>query len=264
MFLQRLISALILVPLVLAGLWYGSIFGIGLVILVLLMLAGIECWQLIPTTRLITKALFLALLSAAVVACGQWYDMWLPAGLVLWGFIALGVLFFPQSQRFWGYDVVVAGVCLVTLPLFVQSLMHLVVLPQGKALLIYLLFLIWAADVGAYLAGKQWGTHKMIPEVSPGKSWEGLCGGLALSMVIATIGSYYLAHHLAWAWYGLALATVGISVFGDLFISVLKRRTHLKDTGALIPGHGGILDRIDSLIAAAPLFYFGLMAVNMS
>ena len=77
------------------------------------------------------------------------------------------------------------------LPLFVQSLIHLYYLPQGKALLVYLLFLIWASDTGAYLSGKLLGKHKLIPEVSPGKSWEGVLGGVILSMIIAWVGYIY-------------------------------------------------------------------------
>jgi phosphatidate cytidylyltransferase len=112
--------------------------------------------------------------------------------------------------------------------------------------------------VGAYLVGKKWGKHKLIPQVSPGKSWEGALGGFILSMLIGALGYSYFHPVDMMAWFILAALTVTASMFGDLFISILKRRSHLKDTGALIPGHGGILDRLDSLLAGLPLFYFGI------
>ncbi|MBI2785069.1 MAG: CDP-archaeol synthase, partial [Legionella longbeachae] len=189
---------------------------------------------------------------------GYLFFSWLVLGLITWGLIIIAILTFPSSQTYWGSPVVVAVVCLLLLPLFVQSLIHLYFLPNGKALLVYLLFLIWISDTGAYLSGKLMGKHKLIPQVSPGKSWEGVLGGLILSMIIAWIGYYYFSPVATVHWFVLAFFTIIIAIFGDLFISILKRRCHLKDTGVIIPGHGGILDRLDSLIAALPLFYFGL------
>ena len=127
---------------------------------------------------------------------------------------------------------------------------------QGKQLVVYLLFLVWAADTGAYLAGKRWGRHKLIPAVSPGKTIEGTLGGMLLALLVAYLGTYYFNPHSAVIWYAIAGGIALISIVGDLFISMLKRRSKLKDTGSIFPGHGGVLDRIDSLIAAMPLFYY--------
>jgi phosphatidate cytidylyltransferase len=191
------------------------------------------------------------------------FSYWLTIGLVAWVFICIAILTFPKSQQYWGYPVIVACICFLLLPLFIQSLIHLYYLPQGKTLLLYLLFLIWASDIGAYITGKRFGKHKLIPQVSPGKSWEGVMGGFLLAMAIAVISSMYFKPISLFFWFGLAIFTVIISIFGDLFISILKRRCHLKDTGTLIPGHGGVLDRLDSLIAALPLFYFGLTFIQL-
>lgn len=264
MFLQRLITSLILVPLVLAGILMGPPWMLGAVIVIILVLAGTECWQLIPINSIYLKSAYLLALIASVWVCGEFYSQWLILGLALWGLIVLAILSFPASQRFWGYNYTVAAVTLCLLPLFVQSLIHLYGLPQGKALLVYLLFLIWAADVGAYLAGKRFGAHKMIPQVSPGKSWEGLLGGVVLSLLIALAGYYYFKPSALVQWFALAGLCIVVSVVGDLFISILKRRSQVKDTGAIIPGHGGILDRLDSLIAALPWFYFGLAHLQFS
>ncbi|MCL9683363.1 phosphatidate cytidylyltransferase [Legionella maioricensis] len=258
MFMQRLITTLVLVPLVLLILFYAPAWFLGGVVLLILLVAGRECWGLIPLNTLAFQIGFLVLLVFGLWACGYLFSYWLILGLVVWALNCIAILTFPNSQHYWGYPAVVAGVCFLLLPLFLQSLIHLYYLPQGKTLLVYLLFLIWASDIGAYITGKRWGKHKLIPQVSPGKSWEGVAGGVILAMVVAVIGFICFKPNYIVCWFGLALATVIISIFGDLFISILKRRCHLKDTGTLIPGHGGILDRLDSLIAALPLFYFGL------
>lgn len=258
MFLQRLITSLILVPLVLLIIFYGYPWLLGGIVVLIFLAAGRECFQLIPLKNISMQIGFLALLLLGLWACGFLFSYWLVVGLILWGFNILAILTFPRSQDYWGYPVVVASACFILLPLFVQSLIHLYYLADGKGLLVYLLFLIWASDIGAYLSGKLIGKHKLIPQVSPGKSWEGVLGGVILAMIVAGGGSIYFEPANKVYWFFLALCTVIISIFGDLFISILKRRCHLKDTGALIPGHGGVLDRLDSLIAALPLFYFGL------
>jgi phosphatidate cytidylyltransferase len=125
--------------------------------------------------------------------------------------------------------------------------------------LMYMFSLVWAADSGAYFTGKAWGKHKLIPEVSPNKTVEGLLGGLTLTMIVIAA----VAHHRelsGWHLAGfmiLSILTVLASVLGDLFESLLKRRANIKDSGTLLPGHGGVLDRVDSLLAAAPVFVFG-------
>ncbi|KTD53280.1 phosphatidate cytidylyltransferase [Legionella santicrucis] len=258
MFLQRLITALILAPLVLWLIFYGNQWILAGIVLIIYIAAGRESLQLIPIKKISTQVGFLLLLLFCLWGCGYLFPYWLALGLIIWGLIIVAILTFPNSQKYWGYPIIVATTCLLLLPLFLQSLVHLYGLPQGKELLVYLLFLIWASDSGAYFSGKIMGKHKLIPQVSPGKSWEGVIGGVVLSLIIAWGGDYYFKPIAQAHWFVLALCTIIIAIFGDLFISILKRRCHLKDTGAIIPGHGGILDRLDSLIAALPLFYFGL------
>lgn len=258
MFIQRLITTLILVPLVLLAIFYAPWWFLGIVVLLIILTAGNECLQLIPVKSWALQIGFISIMLLLSWTCAHVFYYWLIAGLILWVLICLAILTFPASQSYWGHPVIVAGTCLLLIPLFIQSLIHLYYLPQGKELLVYLLFLIWASDIGAYITGKQWGKHKLIPRVSPGKSWEGVSGGYALALLIAVVGFIYFRPAASGYWFFLALVTITISIFGDLFISILKRRCHLKDTGAIIPGHGGVLDRLDSLIAALPLFYFGL------
>ncbi len=258
MLMQRLITSIILIPLVLLVLFYGPTWLLMGIVVLILLAAGRECWQLIPLNTVLMQLIFLFFMLMALWACSQIFNFWLILGLSLWFCIFIAILSFPQSQTYWGHAPIVALVCLVLLPLFLQSLIHLYFLPQGKALIVYLFCLVWAADIGAYLAGKLCGKHKLIPKVSPGKSWEGALGGLFLVCIVSAIGSIYFQHSSKLSWFSLAVVIAIISIFGDLFISILKRRCNLKDAGTLIPGHGGILDRLDSLIAALPFFYFGI------
>jgi phosphatidate cytidylyltransferase len=255
MFMQRLFTTLILVPLVLLALYLSNYWFFAAIILLLFAACGFEWMQLIPVKQLNIKIAYLLMLFLTICIIHLIYSDWLVAGLVVWFLIFLALIQFPKSQSIWGYPWIISLLALLLLPLFAQSLMNLFELPQGKSLILYLLLLVWGADIGAYLAGKQWGHHKLIPAVSPGKTIEGVIGGLVLSMLISVAGFYYFHPIVIARWYLIALLIALISLLGDLLISMLKRRTHIKDTGTLLPGHGGILDRLDSLIAAAPLFY---------
>jgi phosphatidate cytidylyltransferase len=125
-------------------------------------------------------------------------------------------------------------------------------------LLIFMMVLVVAADVGAYFAGRAFGRVKLAPRVSPGKTWEGVVGGMASAGLVAVAGAYWLQLPTA-SFLALCAAVAVASVVGDLTESMFKRSVGLKDSGTLLPGHGGILDRIDSISAAAPVFALGLM-----
>lgn len=130
---------------------------------------------------------------------------------------------------------------------------------NGPQLLMYLLLLIWTADSGAYFAGRAFGRHKLAPVISPGKSIEGVAGGLLACAVLAYFGASYFAIQSVAVFMLMSLFVAFVSVYGDLFESLMKRRAKVKDSGNILPGHGGMLDRIDSLIAAGPTF----VAVSM-
>jgi phosphatidate cytidylyltransferase len=122
---------------------------------------------------------------------------------------------------------------------------------------------VFAADIGAFFAGRRWGSHKLAPRVSPGKTWEGAAGGLAAVALVALAGTLHFGLPIAaGVVFGCA---VGIfSVIGDLTESMFKRSAGLKDSGSLLPGHGGVLDRIDSVTAAAPLYALGLFGSGVA
>jgi phosphatidate cytidylyltransferase len=135
--------------------------------------------------------------------------------------------------------------------------------PNGHQWLLLALFLVWAADTGAYFAGRHLGgklfSRKLAPRISPNKTIEGLLGGLLLALVVAIAGALLIGAGLGQlpAIGAVALVTVLFSVVGDLFESLLKRHVGAKDSGDLIPGHGGVLDRVDSVLAALPVFALG-------
>ncbi len=135
-----------------------------------------------------------------------------------------------------------------------------VLVPAGLAMLslgpqevLVVLILVWIADTAAYFVGRAWGRRKLAPAISPGKTWEGAAGGLIGALAYAIIGGFWI-QGIAWAPLVAAVALLAmVSIVGDLFESAAKRQAGVKDSGGLLPGHGGILDRIDSATAALPL-----------
>ena len=131
-----------------------------------------------------------------------------------------------------------------------------------RELVLFLLLLVVAADVGAYFGGRQFGRHKLAPRVSPGKTWEGVYGGLVAAAVDGS-RRRVLVQAQRGAVSGVCAIVVLASIVGDLTESLFKRHAGLKDSGSLLPGHGGVLDRVDSVTAAAPVFLFGLERLGL-
>jgi phosphatidate cytidylyltransferase len=119
-----------------------------------------------------------------------------------------------------------------------------------------------AADIGAYFAGRQFGRSKLAPRVSPGKTWEGVIGGLAAAAAMAFIGVEWFEKNPV-PFMSLCAIVVVASIIGDLTESLFKRHAGLKDSGSILPGHGGVLDRVDSVTAAAPVFLVGLERLGL-
>jgi len=135
----------------------------------------------------------------------------------------------------------------------------------GRYLVLFLLLLMWVADSGAYFAGRCWGRHKLAPRVSPGKTWEGVWGALAGTVILAVLAApvFDMTPRYVILFALLCLVTVAFSILGDLIESLFKRQAGVKDSSHLLPGHGGMLDRIDSLTAAAPVFMLGMLALGL-
>jgi len=174
-----------------------------------------------------------------------------------WWMAALGWMFFfptPIAKS-------VAWICgaLVIVPAWLAlDLLYL----QTPELLLFALLIVWMADIGAYFVGKGFGRVKLAPQISPGKTWEGVIGGLSAVMLLAVIGSQVLEIDIA-VLVPFCVAIAMISIVGDLAVSMFKRNAGVKDSGSLFPGHGGVLDRIDSVTAAAPLFAVALGWIGM-
>jgi len=265
---QRVITASILAPLVVWAVLESPTPYLALVFGVLIVQGGWEWSGFMKLASTALRVSYPAVVGGALLAVWFFVDWnssdWLvlPVLSLFWWLLALlWVLGFPRSARRWS-------------PRWAQTLIGLLVLVpswlsvvglhqdihQGPALLLYLLLLIWCADIGAYFGGRRWGRRKLAPAVSPGKSWEGAYSALAASLVFALLGALFfgLPGNQLLALVVLSLVTVAFSILGDLTESMFKRHAGIKDSGVLLPGHGGVLDRIDSITAAAPVFVVGL------
>ena len=179
--------------------------------------------------------------------------------LVWWIVALLWIVFAPRRAT--SVMAAIAGI-LALVPSW-MALIQLRYLPSGAEWMLFVLVLVWAADIGAYFVGRKFGRTRLAPAVSPGKTWEGVLGGVALSVLVAVGGAVYF--HVEWPLFvGLCVAVVGFSVVGDLTESLLKRFAGVKDSGTLFPGHGGVMDRIDSVTSAAPILFFGLIALGVT
>lgn len=270
----RLITALILIPIVIAALFLLPPIGFAIVTLVVCMLAAWEWGQLAGfVTR--SQRVWLAILCGFLLALmmltvpAYHHSVHLPqvsgslwASLIWWIVALLLVLFYPASAALWRHSKTLRllfGV-LTIIPFF----WGMIALRQygydenhatGAWWLLYVMLLVWGADSGAYMFGKLFGKHKLAPKVSPGKTWEGLIGGLLTSALISWLfGRYAPLSVVPMTLLICSVVAALASVLGDLTESMFKREAGIKDSGHLIPGHGGILDRIDSLTAAVPVF----------
>ena len=179
---------------------------------------------------------------------------------VLWWLAAFGwIVFAPHRVSPWA--AAAAGV-LALVPSWLALVRLRLTLPHGAQWVLFALVLVWMADIGAFFFGRQFGRIRLAPEVSPGKTWEGLLGGITVSALVAIAGSQWFHVSLA-VFLPLCLAAVGFSVVGDLTESLLKRFAGMKDSGSLFPGHGGVMDRIDSLTGAAPVLLLGLSLLGV-
>jgi phosphatidate cytidylyltransferase len=181
--------------------------------------------------------------------------------LGFWLLAALAVFAYPRGASAWGGRGALALIGLLVLVPPWLAVLFILSLPHGEYLVIYAIAVIAFADIGAYFAGRAFGGAKLMPRVSPGKTWAGFGGGmlasLALALVVGTLAG--LDGQRLGAWVALAGATALVSVFGDLLESMVKRHGGLKDSGSLLPGHGGLFDRLDSLTAGLPVLAFGLL-----
>lgn len=259
----RILTALLILPATVGIVFFLPNWGFRLAIAVLFIIGSWEFTRLAGLER--SSAWVLVSVQAALFAGMQlaWEHMLQGAGVVLSLGAAAWLLMFSRLFTYRGqqavdgrYRVTTALSALVSISLCWFALAWLRDLDRGSFVVFLLLLIIWAADVGAYFAGRFLGKTPLAPRISPKKTREGVYGGIALALLAAFIWAWPISHLdlSASAIVTAALATTLASVGGDLFISVHKRTVQLKDSGSLFPGHGGVLDRYDSLLAGAAFF----------
>jgi len=262
MLFQRVLTA---IPLAIGIIWIilfqpGNVFF--WLTMVIAALAAYE-WAKLAGLNTAGQISYLLLLCAITWVvknhAGQYMQFYIYAGVIWWLFICL-YLFKARPNKVSSKVSplkLLAGILVIPAAVFAMNAIHMQ--HNGAEWLLYGLMLVWVADIGAYFSGKRFGRHKLAPAISPGKTREGLYGAVVAVCVYSAIAAYYFDLDLTDTAYLLLLAVVLtlVSVAGDLYESVLKREHGVKDSGAILPGHGGILDRIDSVLAAMPVFMVG-------
>ncbi|MGH8539244.1 MAG: phosphatidate cytidylyltransferase [Stenotrophobium sp.] len=272
MLVQRVVTALVLLPLLLGAIffaptpWLYALFSAA-GLLIAWEWTGLMRWNGRSGARAVFLVLTALLLAAAWCAPADAH-IWIFGAAALWWLAAFALLpGFPENlQR---HPPAAAAMGALGLLQIVSTLLALAVLHamnNGALRLVYLFFLIFAADTGAYLAGRNFGKHKLAPNISPGKTVEGAIGGLLLCAAWALTAGIYVfqvSGRQVWLLLALSLVVAVFSIVGDLSESMFKRVAGIKDSGNILPGHGGILDRVDSLLAAAPVMVLGLQLTQL-
>ncbi|PCJ31511.1 MAG: phosphatidate cytidylyltransferase [Gammaproteobacteria bacterium] len=265
---QRLLTAAILIPIVVLSILLLPSTLFQLVLALVTILAGWEWFSIIGYTT--TKKKAIALLSLAVVASAMALlspIIILISSLLVWGLILALVQIFAHKplsltvQNVFMNKALALLMAVIVLALFWHGAVYLhASSPAGSQQLLYVMVLVWLADTGGYFAGKRWGKTPLAKAISPNKTWQGVAGALVLGGIWSVVASFLpLSSSIPLlTWLLLSLVALFVSIIGDLFESLFKRCYKVKDSGNLLPGHGGILDRIDSLIAAIPVFAAGL------
>lgn len=279
---ERILSAIALIAVVFAALFLFSPFYFALCLGAVVTLGvwewtqfakiKTEVWRYV-ISAIAGTFLFLWIYSHhSYLNAGRVFDglaeLLLLAAVIWWIAAFFLVINYPKSASIWSnsliLQIIFAFFTLVPFLIGVLKLRldgYIIDAHHGVVLLLYVFILVWAADSGAYFAGRKFGKHKLAPKVSPGKTWQGVIGGLITACVLAFIfqtiaGESLFNRGSTFSLTLLSVATVAISVLGDLTESMFKRESRIKDSSQLIPGHGGILDRIDSLTAAVPFFAY--------
>ncbi|HEU4441601.1 MAG TPA: phosphatidate cytidylyltransferase [Burkholderiales bacterium] len=244
-----MLTATVLIVLLLAGLFFLPRTGVALLMALIVAIGGFEwarlCGLGVMESRIYAAAIVIGLLALVSV------ELWRPAfvaGSAFWILAVPAWLWFGLGAR------QRSGLIPLGFLVLVPPALAMVALEPLDALLA--LAVAWIADTAAYFAGRRWGRRKLAPSISPGKTWEGAAGGLigaaAYAMILSILFAGMQGTRMA-AFLGAAALLVAVSIVGDLFESAVKRQAGVKDSGSILPGHGGMLDRIDSATAVLPV-----------
>ena len=267
---QRFLTALVLLPIMIGGIFYlppaSFMIFIGAIVAI-----GAWEWANLSGITSVTGRIGYALFTSACLSLLWFFDLeqepeLLYIALAWWVLAFLLVRTHPKFSSFWSAPAIRLLMGLVILVPMWIGFVQIKSYPYSDYLIIFVLFIIWGADIGAYFAGRKFGKNKLAPNVSPGKSWEGVYGGMITTMIVALMGGFLLQNNtgidLSIKQWLLLFATTFVvtvvSVVGDLVESMAKRHRGIKDSSNLLPGHGGVMDRIDSMTAALPVFALAL------
>ena len=263
MLYQRILTAIPLAIFVFWIIFYQPTSVFSYFIIFVILIAGYEWAKLSGVNNLLLRVIYAIVITAFTWSLYKYaadYISWVIYFSVLWW---LAVTFYLMSAKpkeentSLKLDKLI--IAFIVLPAAALAMQKIHGFSQGAAWLFYALSLVWVADIGAYFSGKSFGKNKLAPAISPGKTKEGLYGAILATSIYTIAASYYFNLNLEQSALLVFLSVILtlVSVSGDLYISFLKREIGLKDTGNILPGHGGILDRIDSVLAAMPVFIAG-------
>jgi len=272
---QRLITGFVL-----SGLLIWSIFNLSndyfAILTAVFVIQGAWEWARLVNVSALWQRVFIVLFVSSIILA-LWYSLGKYPYLadvvfsiaVLW-WLLCGLWVFKYSQRITLSSQAFLIKLLIGVVVLVPAWLALVSLHaktlNGPSYVLFILLLTAVADIGAYFAGKRWGARKLAPRISPGKTWEGVWGAVVIVAIYSIAGGTLLLDlgpDKLLFFIPLCLVILSFSILGDLFESMIKRQAGMKDSGQILPGHGGVLDRIDSITAAAPVFVAGLLLLEM-
>lgn len=271
---QRVITALGMAGLFLAGVLLLPLLALAAVFALVVVLGAWEWARLAGWQSAAGRMLFAAILAGILLFLFAHAELGseprreqiqplLGVACLWWSFSLLWVKSYPASAALWHGRITRSLMGLLILSSAWLAAVYLLTLPRGGLLMIALVLVVAATDIGAYFAGTRFGRHKLAERVSPAKTWEGFWGGMGCAVALALLLWWVIPARMAHVSLAAVVAVVSItalaSVLGDLTVSMVKRESGVKDSGSLLPGHGGLLDRLDSLCSAAPVFALGLL-----
>lgn len=274
---QRIITAIIMAGLFVAAIAYVPVPGLALLFGIIVGLGAWEWSSLAGWQQPVARALYVALVFLAMAAVYVYCQLGnqplrvqvqplLGVACLWWTFALLWVKGYPGSAVLWRTVLMRSAMGIMILVPGWMAAVYLLSFSPAGSMMMALVVVVATADIGAYFSGKRFGKHKLAVLVSPAKTWEGFWGGVAACTLLAILLWYQLperAAHIGMASaVAVILTTALASVIGDLTVSMVKRESGVKDSGSLLPGHGGVLDRLDSLCAATPVFALGLLLMG--
>lgn len=271
---QRIITAIVLTTVFLAALFGLSLTHFTLFIGVVVLIGAWE-WANLSSCGALWQRIAYVIFIAAILILVCWvigfctaelqgFNLSVVKSLLIiavgwWALALLLVQGYPTSTILWGHPILrLAMGVLVLVPMWL-ALVYVRFQPQGAWLVVMIAGIVAAADTGGYFTGRKFGKHKLAQAVSPGKTLEGFAGGLVSNLLLAALVAYLSGSNFLLL-LAIVLPTSLFSVLGDLVESMVKRHAGVKDSGVILPGHGGMLDRVDSITAAAPVFALALLA----